>query len=53
MTKKLQLVASFLVMASLGFAQEAKETAPDSISATDEALGQDNAADVFTESQLG
>ena len=53
MTKKLQLVASFLVMASLGFAQEAKETATDSISDADEALRQDNAAFVFTESQLG
>ena len=53
MTKKLQLVASFLAMASLGFAQEAKETATDSISDTDEALRQDNAAFVFTESQLG
>ena len=49
MTKKLQLVAFFLGMASLGFAQTTKDTS----SETEDALKQDNAAFVFTESQLG
>lgn len=52
MSKKLQLVTMFLAMASLGLAQTAKETAKDSID-IDEGLKQDNAAFVFTESQLG
>lgn len=49
MTKKLTLVAMFLGMASLGFAQNAKDTTSEG----EQALKQDNAAFVFTESQLG
>ncbi|MBQ8050728.1 MAG: TonB-dependent receptor [Bacteroidaceae bacterium] len=49
MTKKLTLVAMFLGMASLGFAQNAKDTTSEG----EDALKQDNAAFVFTESQLG
>ncbi|MBQ9560377.1 MAG: TonB-dependent receptor [Bacteroidaceae bacterium] len=49
MTKKLKLVAFLLGMAPLAFAQTEKETTSDA----EEALKQDNAAFVFTESQLG
>ncbi|MBQ8969268.1 MAG: TonB-dependent receptor [Bacteroidaceae bacterium] len=49
MTKKFLLVTMFLGTASLGFAQTAKETTSDG----EESLKQDNAAFVFTESQLG
>ncbi len=49
MTKKLKLVALFLSIAPLGFAQNTTATS----SETEEALKQDNAAFVFTESQLG
>ena len=49
MTKKLQLVAIFLGMASLGLAQNEKEDSTE----VDASLKQDNAAFVFTESQLG
>ena len=52
MTKKLRLVAIFLGMASLGFAQtEQADTA--TVSEAEASLKQDNAAFVFTESQLG
>ena len=49
MRQKLQLVAMFIATASLGLAQTVKETTSD----TEEVLKQDNAAFVFTESQLG
>lgn len=51
MTKKLTLVALFFGMAPLGFAQD-KPTV-DTGSTDDASLRQDNAAFVFTESQLG
>jgi len=50
MTKKLQLVVLFLGMTPLGFAQS---NTTSTTSETEEALKQDNAAFVFTESQLG
>ena len=49
MTKKLTLVAMFLGTMSLCFAQNAKDTTSEG----EEAVKQDNAAFVFTESQLG
>ena len=51
MTKKLKLVATFLAMTSLSFAQNSETT--EGNPETDTALKQDNAAFVFTESQLG
>lgn len=50
MTKKLKLVAVFLGIASLGFAQN---TTTVTATEVEDALKQDNAAFVFTESQLG
>ena len=51
MTKKLTLVAIFFGIAPLGFAQD--KTTTDTGSTDDASLRQDNAAFVFTESQLG